>query len=103
MTYFAYVRITKDLHLQTLTLSPARRRNPSRRRQPECSRAGGHGTRKLHRSAKAIGVNTMCAWPSAADYFLTFASIAFLASSCVYSWLATPPTGILGSAASKSS
>src|SRR6516164_10804369 len=36
-------------------------------------------------------------------YFFILASIAFLASSCVYSWLATPPTGILGSAASKSS
>lgn len=63
----------------------------------------GHDMRKLHRALRAIAFNAMCALPLPADYFFTFASIAFLASSCVYSWLATPPTGMLGSAASKSS
>ena len=40
---------------------------------------------------------------AAAAHFFMLALIAAMASSCVYSWLATPPFSMFGSAASKSS
>ena len=71
---------------------PGRRRRIFRRREVDESSA-----------ARAMSLSAPARDAASPGAYFMLALMAAIASACVYSWLATPPFGIFGSSASKSS